>query len=216
MSRESDRDWFNGILKTHRGKPSVGEFSQKHFFDEGKDLPVKDLKKILFLALDVDGVLTDGTINIGSEGELFKGFNAKDGMGVSIAHRSDLKIAIITGRFSEIVYRRAEELGITLIYEGVKDKAKALREIIHGLGLKREQVAFMGDDLNDLAVVNEVGVFFAPSDAVADVRMAADVLTIAEAGKGAVREAIEVILRSQGKWERIVDEYRKGGRGDRQ
>lgn len=106
-----------------------------------------ELKNIRLLALDVDGVLTDGTINIGSQGEVFKGFNAKDGLGISCLQRQGIDVAIITGRRSEIIHRRAEELGIKYLCEGIKDKYTALLQLSSRLQLDRRQVAYMGDDL---------------------------------------------------------------------
>mgnify|MGYP006318812069 FL=1 len=127
------------------------------------------LSKIKLLALDVDGVLTDGTINIGNNGEIFKGFNAKDGLGISCALRSGLNIAIITGRKSEIIHKRAEELGISLLCEGVKDKYSELRRLAEELQLTQDEIAYMGDDLNDLPAFKAAGISFAPQDAVTEV-----------------------------------------------
>ena len=124
------------------------------------------LQGICLLALDVDGVLTDGSINMGAQGELFKSFYAQDGLGISVALRSGLQIAIITGRKSEIIHRRAQELGIQMVQEGVKDKYLALEQLQNQLGLSRGQVAYMGDDLNDLPAFRAAGVTFAPADAV--------------------------------------------------
>lgn len=174
------------------------------------------LSKIKLLALDVDGVLTDGSINMGNEGELFKAFNAKDGMGISCALRSGLTIAIITGRSSSIIKHRAQELGITYLQEGVKDKYTALQCLAQGLGLKQEQVAYMGDDLNDLPAFQAAGIAFAPADGALEVQARAQVITKACGGKGAVREAIENILRAQNKWEAIVAAYLHCGQGDKQ
>lgn len=174
------------------------------------------LARLRLLALDVDGVLTDGTINIGVGGEVFKGFNAKDGLGVSCALRSGLQIAIITGRKSEIIHRRAEELGITLLCEGVKDKYAALCELRQVLGLEQEQVAYMGDDLNDLPAFKAAGMSFAPKDCAQDVGPEADFVTSQAGGRGAVREAVEMILRAQEKWQLLVEAYLHAGQGDRQ
>ena len=174
------------------------------------------LQRICLLALDVDGVLTDGSINMGAQGELFKSFYAQDGLGISVALRSGLKIAIITGRKSEIIHRRAQELGIQMVQEGVKDKYLALEQLQNQLGLSRGQVAYMGDDLNDLPAFRAAGVTFAPADAVHDVREAASFVTEAAGGRGAVREAIEMILQAQHKWEQIVNSYLDAGQGDKQ
>ncbi len=174
------------------------------------------MAKIKLLALDVDGVLTDGTINIGGSGEVFKGFNAKDGLGISCALRSGIEVAIITGRFSEIIHRRAAELGIRHLYEGVRDKYAALEKLREELHLERQEVAYMGDDLNDLPAFKAAGVAFAPADAAAEVAAAAQVVTAACGGRGAVREAVERLLQASGSWDAVVASYQECGQGDRQ
>ena len=152
------------------------------------------LQKIKLLALDVDGVLTDGTIYISPAGEVFKGFNAKDGMGISCALRNNLQIAVITGRQSPIVERRCEELGIKLFMQGVKDKRLALQQMAQKLGLTREEIAYMGDDLNDIPAFKASGLSLAPADGSIEVLAVADIITKAKGGRGAVREAITMIL----------------------
>lgn len=174
------------------------------------------LKKIKLLALDVDGVLTDGSINIGPEGEIFKSFSAKDGLGISCALRSGLQIAIITGRTSAIIHHRAQELGISLLHEGVKDKYAELHNLGQSLQLKQEEIAYMGDDLNDLPAFQAAGVAFAPADAVPEVAAAADYVMQRKGGAGAVRDAIEMLLRAQDKWEQLVAAYLTSGQGDKQ
>lgn len=174
------------------------------------------MKPIKLLALDVDGVLTDGSINIGADGEVYKTFNAKDGLGISCALRSGLQVALVTGRKSAIIHRRAEELGITLICEGVQDKNIALTMLYKSLGLTQEQVAYMGDDLNDLPAFKAAGVAFAPWGVGEEVGCEADYITDAEGGKGAVREVVEMILQAQDKWEPLVTSYLQAGQGDKQ
>ena len=174
------------------------------------------LSKIKLLALDVDGVLTDGTINISDNGELFKGFNAKDGLGISCALRSGLKVAIITGRKSEIIHKRSAELGITLLCEGVKDKYAELIKLTKELALTKEEVAYMGDDLNDLPAFRAAGFSFAPQDAVTEVVNNADCVVPKDGGRGAVRAAIEMILKAQDKWESLIASYLLSGQGDKQ
>lgn len=174
------------------------------------------LAQIRLLALDVDGVLTDGTINIGAEGEIFKGFNAKDGLGISAALRNDLQVAIITGRKSEIIHNRCRELGITLLGEGIKDKRAALTELSASLGFTKAQTAYMGDDLNDLPAFAAAGLAFAPADASMEVLALADIVTKAQGGRGAVREAITMVLAAQGKWNNIINAYIQAGQGDKQ
>lgn len=174
------------------------------------------LQKIKLLALDVDGVLTDGTIYISPAGEVFKGFNAKDGMGISCALRNNLQIAVITGRQSPIVERRCEELGIKLFMQGVKDKRLALQKMAQKLGLTREEIAYMGDDLNDIPAFKASGLNFVPADGSIEVLAVADIITKAKGGRGAVREAITMILAAQDNWEQIVNSYLTAGQGDKQ
>ena len=174
------------------------------------------LAQIKLLALDVDGVLTDGTINIGNNGELFKGFNAKDGLGLSCALRSCLYVAIITGRKSEIIHKRAAELGISLLCEGVKDKYSELVRLARELQLTQEEIAYMGDDLYDLPAFKAAGIAFAPQDAVTEVAAMATIVTTKCGGRGAVREAVENILKAQNKWEALVATYLESGQGDKQ
>ena len=174
------------------------------------------LQKIKLLALDVDGVLTDGTIYISPAGEAFKGFNAKDGMGISCALRNNLQIAVITGRQSPIVERRCEELGIKLFMQGVKDKRLALQKMAQELGLTREEIAYMGDDLNDIPAFKASGLNFVPADGSIEVLAVADIITKAKGGRGAVREAITMILAAQDNWEQIVNSYLTAGQGDKQ
>lgn len=174
------------------------------------------LQKIKLLALDVDGVLTDGTIYISPAGEVFKGFNAKDGMGISCALRNNLQIAVITGRQSPIVERRCDELGIKLFMQGVKDKRLALQKMAQELGLTREEIAYMGDDLNDIPAFKASGLNFVPADGSIEVLAVADIITKAKGGRGAVREAITMILAAQDNWEQIVNSYLTAGQGDKQ
>lgn len=174
------------------------------------------LAQIKLLALDVDGVLTDGTINIGDNGEIFKGFNAKDGLGISCALRSGLQVAIITGRKSEIIHKRAAELGIVLLCEGVKDKYSELIRLTEELRLTKEEVAYMGDDLNDLPAFRAAGITFAPEDAVPEVTQRASIVVSKCGGRGAVREVVENILKAQHKWEALVATYLQSGQGDKQ
>ena len=174
------------------------------------------LQKIKLLALDVDGVLTDGTIYISPAGEVFKGFNAKDGMGISCALRNNLQIAVITGRQSPIVERRCEELGIKLFMQGVKDKRLALQQMAQKLGLVREEIAYMGDDLNDIPAFKASGLNLVPADAAMEGLAVADIITKASGGRGAVREAITMILAAQDNWNVIVNSYLNAGQGDKQ
>lgn len=176
----------------------------------------EQLAKISFLGLDVDGVLTDGSIIIGQEGELSKHFDARDGMGISLALRHGIQIALITGRHSEIVLHRAMELGISSVYENVTDKAAVLKKAASEQGISSDGIAFMGDDLNDLPAFGQAALSFAPADAAEEVRQRADYTARACGGHGAVREVIEAILKAKGLWQQIVESYVQKGQGDKQ
>ena len=199
---------------------ALGNFKVNVQYKDKQELSAESLtaslQKIKLLALDVDGVLTDGSIYISPAGEVFKGFNAKDGMGISCALRSGLQIAVITGRQSPIVERRCEELGITLLQQGVKDKRLALQQMAQKLGLVREEIAYMGDDLNDIPAFKASGLNLVPADAAIEVLAVADIITKASGGRGAVREAITMILAAQDNWNVIVNSYLNAGQGDKQ
>ena len=199
---------------------ALGNFKVNVQYKEKQELSTESLtaslQKIKLLALDVDGVLTDGSIYISPAGEVFKGFNAKDGMGISCALRSGLQIAVITGRQSPIVERRCEELGITLLQQGVKDKRLALQQMAQKLGLVREEIAYMGDDLNDIPAFKASGLNLVPADAAIEVMAVADIITKTSGGRGAVREAITMILAAQDNWNVIVNSYLNAGQGDKQ
>ena len=199
---------------------ALGNFKVNVQYKEKQELSTESLtaslQKIKLLALDVDGVLTDGSIYISPAGEVFKGFNAKDGMGISCALRSGLQIAVITGRQSPIVERRCEELGITLLQQGVKDKRLALQQMAQKLGLVREEIAYMGDDLNDIPAFKASRLNLVPADAAIEVMAVADIITKASGGRGAVREAITMILAAQDNWNVIVNSYLNAGQGDKQ
>ena len=199
---------------------ALGNFKVNVQYKEKQELSTESLtaslQKIKLLALDVDGVLTDGSIYISPAGEVFKGFNAKDGMGISCALRSGLQIAVITGRQSPIVERRCEELGITLLQQGVKDKRLALQQMAQKLGLVREEIAYMGDDLNDIPAFKASGLNLVPADAAIEVMAVADIITKASGGRGAGREAITMILAAQDNWNVIVNSYLNAGQGDKQ
>ncbi len=163
---------------------------------------------IRLLALDVDGVLTDGRIYYGNDGEELKAFNIKDGLGIKLLQRSGVQVAIITGRQSHIVTRRAGELGIEDVVQGRDDKHQALLELgrQHGIGI--EECAYMGDDLPDLGAVSAAGLGMTVADACQAVREAADWVSKAAGGDGAVREACEFILSARGEWTELEASFR--------
>jgi 3-deoxy-D-manno-octulosonate 8-phosphate phosphatase (KDO 8-P phosphatase) len=156
------------------------------------------LKHVKLLALDVDGTLTDGGLYLSESGESVKRFHAQDGLGIVLAAHVGLRVAWITGRESAIVARRAEALGVAAVRQGVRDKRAALLEIGRELGVALSEMAFMGDDLNDLPALRAAGLALAPADAVESVRAAAHWVSTRGAGHGAVREAIDAILEARG------------------
>ena len=147
---------------------------------------------IKLLVLDVDGVMTDGSIYLDAEQELFKSFNAKDGMGISCAIRCGLQVAIITGRCSPIIRRRARELGIVEVCENVKEKRSALAELLQKYNLSLNETAYVGDDLNDLPVLTQVGLACAPADAVEEVKQVCHFVAEKKGGGGAVLSLIHI------------------------
>jgi 3-deoxy-D-manno-octulosonate 8-phosphate phosphatase (KDO 8-P phosphatase) len=153
---------------------------------------------------DVDGVLTDGRLFLLPDGTELKPFHIRDGLGIVLAQRVGLRVGIVSGRTSENVARRAAELGMTIVLQGVRDKLGALRDLLAREQLSPAQVAYIGDDLNDLPLMGEVGLSAAPADAALEVRRRAALVTDARGGHGCLRELIEAILRARGEWDGIV------------
>jgi len=164
------------------------------------------IRKIRVLVLDVDGVMTDGSIWLGKAGEL-KRFNVHDGTGIKYLIRSGIQVAIISGRTSEAVTLRAQELGITECLQGCHKKLPAFLSLIQRLGETRDTVACIGDDLTDLPLFNHSGLCIAPQDATQEVKEHADLVTAQPGGHGVVREAAEILLKVQGKWQSLVEGY---------
>lgn len=158
------------------------------------------MTKIELLLLDVDGTLTQGDVTYTQNGEEIKSFNIKDGLALYVWNvKLARKSAVITGRECEIVKKRAEELGVEFIYTGVSDKGAVVKEILATLNLEIDQVACIGDDLNDLPMFRLIKHSYAPKDCADDIRKEAKVVLSKKGGKGAVREMIEDILRKEGK-----------------
>ena len=162
---------------------------------------------ITLLALDVDGVLTDGRIQYGNSGEELKSFNIKDGLGIKLLQRDGIEVVLITGRSSHIVARRARELGISEVIQGREDKLTALKEICLLRQVTPQQCAYMGDDLPDLAAVRAAGIGMAPADAVISLHEAADWVSQYTGGHGAVREACEALLNWRGSLGKLQAKY---------
>jgi len=154
--------------------------------------------RIKLIVLDVDGTMTDGSIYYDSEGNETKAFNVKDGLGIASWIRMGREVAIITGRKSAIVSKRAEELKIHYCRQGVKDKLKELKEIIDELGITEQNVAVIGDDWNDYEMLKYAGLSFVPSDASYSVRHISDYILDKRGGEGAVREMIDILIEEEG------------------
>ncbi|HRZ59219.1 MAG TPA: phenylphosphate carboxylase subunit delta [Rubrivivax sp.] len=161
-------------------------------------------KGVKLVILDVDGVMTDGRIVIDDNGVEQRNFDIKDGFGVVALQMCGIDVAIITSKKSGSVRHRAEELKIKRFHEGIRKKTEPYEQMLAEMGISDAQVAYVGDDLVDLAMMKRVGCAIAVADAVAEVRDAAAYVTTARGGHGAVREAAEMILKTQGKWDAIL------------
>jgi 3-deoxy-D-manno-octulosonate 8-phosphate phosphatase (KDO 8-P phosphatase) len=158
------------------------------------------LAAVRLLVLDVDGVLTDGGLYYGPSGEETKRFDVQDGLAMAAAPRAGLSLAVISGRASAAVARRLAELGVTEVHQGIADKGGALAAIVARLGLDLSAVAAMGDDLTDLPLMKQVGLALAPRNAAPEVARAAHWIARRRGGEGAVREALELLLRARRAW----------------
>lgn len=159
---------------------------------------VERARRVRLVVMDVDGVLTDGGMYYGEQGEVLKKFNTRDGQGVALLHEAGLETAILTRERSEIAAQRGAKLRVGEVRIGVLDKLAALREMLAARGLGPEQVAYIGDDLHDVGVLREVGLAVVVQDATRRPREVAHFITRARGGEGAVRELCELILECQG------------------
>jgi len=157
--------------------------------------------------MDVDGVLTDGSISYDSRGEELKTFDIKDGLGLKLLQKAGLKTAIITGRSSEMVARRARELSVDWVVQGREDKLQALQSLAREQGFELDEIAYIGDDLPDLAAVQSVGLGISVADGHETLRQSAHLVTRSAGGRGAVREACEWLLGQQGKLNAMLSAY---------
>jgi 3-deoxy-D-manno-octulosonate 8-phosphate phosphatase (KDO 8-P phosphatase) len=162
---------------------------------------------VRLLLFDVDGVLTDGTVMMHTDGSETKGFSIRDGAAMVWAQRVGLTIGLLSARSSGATTQRAAQLAIRLVVQGVSSKLEAYTRILRDTGVPESAVAYMGDDLIDLPVLARAGLSAAPADAAAEVRDRVDWVSTALAGRGAVREFIEMVLRSQDRWNEIVRGY---------
>lgn len=175
-------------------------------------MPVKRLpaafrkkgKSIVLLLLDVDGVLTDGRIIIDDRGVESKHFHVRDGQGIALLLRAGIEVGFLTARASASVRRRAKELGVSLVHQGARDKLAVYDAIRRRRGLRDSQIAFMGDDVGDVPVLRRVGMPISIADGWEGARQSAAYVTRARGGQGAVREVAELLLKTQGKWTKLI------------
>lgn len=170
------------------------------------DLKERAIKVRVFL-LDVDGVLTDGRLYYTSKGEEVKVFNVRDGLGIKLAQKAGIRVGVISGRKSRALLRRLKELEIEEVYLGYIQKLQAFESILKKFSVRPEEVAYMGDDYVDLPVLRRVGFPVSVCDAPQEVKRHALYVTQARGGEGAVREAVEFLLRLRGQWEEVMAEY---------
>jgi 3-deoxy-D-manno-octulosonate 8-phosphate phosphatase (KDO 8-P phosphatase) len=164
------------------------------------------MNKIKMILMDVDGVLTDGSIILGSGNMEIKSFNVQDGMGITLARLGGLKTGIITGRISDVVERRAKELKFDVVSQGSFNKYPEFQRIKEEYGVGNEEICYIGDDLLDISILQEVGFSAAPANARDEVKAICDYVTVSSGGHGAVREVVDKILIRQGKFDRIIQD----------
>lgn len=161
---------------------------------------------IQLIVMDVDGTLTDGSVFIGAQGESFKRFNIKDGLAIALLEKHNIEFMILTGRKSESVAIRAKELNIRYVNQGVLDKYTFLRDFMKKKQLGSENVAYIGDDLNDYKVMKLAGFSAAPKDAAEEIIQSVDFVSQKAGGQGAVRDILEHIMKERGEWKSIIKE----------
>lgn len=155
---------------------------------------------VRMIVFDIDGVLTDGSLFYGDDGQEYKAFNSRDGHGIKMLQASGVEAGIITGRTSQVVLHRARNLGISRIFQGAHDKLDAFENLLLDMGMAPEQIAYMGDDVVDLPVLRRCGLAITVPDAPDEVKARCHLVTEASAGRGAAREVCEMIMRAQGTW----------------
>jgi 3-deoxy-D-manno-octulosonate 8-phosphate phosphatase (KDO 8-P phosphatase) len=163
--------------------------------------------RIRLLILDVDGVLTDGSIILDAAGNEFKSFHVRDGHGIIMAIRAGITVALITGRYSEVVRRRAQELGIKEVFQRCRDKRAVYFRLAEKYSLNDSEIAYVGDDVVDIPVMKTCGLPVAVADSAEEIRPFARMITRECGGRGAVREVCDFILKAKGLWKDIIDEY---------
>ena len=168
-------------------------------------MTTNQLQQIRLVLLDVDGVMTAGEIIYSDSGEQTKVFNVRDGLGIRLLKEAGIQVGIITGRKGKALQHRCDNLGIEMIFDGIRNKDKAIDDIHAETGIPIEAMAFVGDDLGDLPAIKKVGLGVAVGDADPLIRKHASMITSAPGGKGAVREVCEAILKAQGRWDDLIE-----------
>lgn len=179
----------------------MGKFSEKEL--------IKIAQKIKLLILDVDGVITDGSIILDNNDNEFKSFHVRDGHGIKMLIRAGIRIAFITGRLSKVVERRAQELGIKEVFQKCYDKKIAYRQLAEKYSLTDDEIAYVGDDIVDIPVLKKCGFPVTVSDAEDEVKSYVKMITLKRGGRGAVREVCDFLLKAKGLWRDIIDGYSK-------
>ena len=169
---------------------------------------IKDrIKKIKFVIMDIDGILTDGRIIYDNKGNELKFFDVQDGFGIVLLKRIGVESAIMTAKKSKVVSRRAKDFGVKYLYQDCFDKLKAFQEILGKINLSPEEICFIGDDLIDIPVLKRVGFAVSVPNAVDEAKEAAHYITKREGGRGAVREICDLIIKTQDRWQNIISRY---------
>ncbi len=166
-----------------------------------------DLKQIKLLAMDVDGVLTDGTVMISSDGSELKTFNLLDGHGIKMWRRAGLKAAMISGRESVVTKQRADDMEIDFVYQPCQQKLECFKKLLADSQLEPKNIAYIGDDVLDIPIVRRVGFGVAVANAVDELKSCAHYVTSRAGGDGAVREVVEYILKNTGQWSVLMERY---------
>ena len=178
---------------------------KKGYISEGELLIIAE--KIKLLVLDVDGVLTDGSITLDAGENELKSFHVRDGHGIKMLMKAGINVALITGRYSKVVERRGKELGIKEIFQKCRDKKTAYRQLADKYSLRDSEIAYMGDDVVDISVLKMCGLPVTVADAEDEVKSTVCMITKRYGGRGAVREVCDFLLRAKGLWEGILHGY---------
>ncbi|MBU3948721.1 MAG: HAD-IIIA family hydrolase [Proteobacteria bacterium] len=166
------------------------------------------LKQVKLLLLDVDGVMTDGTIIYDDNNIQTQTFYVRDGLGIRLLMLAGIEVGVITGRKSDALHHRCKNLNIRYIYDSVKNKVEILNEVIAKTGIKAEDIAYMGDDLPDVSIMKAVGIPIAVADAHEIIIEISDIVTSAKGGSGAIREISEAILKAQNRWNFVMERFK--------